>query len=825
LGGRELIKASRYIQAVVNLPELPEDRLYDYRIPDSWNFTPALGSRVLLPFAGRKVEAVVWGAQKPTYQEQLKEVIAVLDDTPFLTKFQLSLIEWLAQRFFCRRQDLLRLFFPPGLNSRTEKCWQLRGTIEEVEEFLKSIPLNEELRINLWAQLQNLSPQFTPFPAFQNEFSPYVSQLIDAGLVNVSWRPKKPKVTFKTINAYSLTSLKNKRNKISLTDKQKRVCQYLATQEQPVASGEILSATRVTASVLEALCRKGLVSKQSLVIERNPFSFQPSPTPIPILNSQQQTALEKIQLALVDNQATFFLLHGVTGSGKTEVYLRSIAETIKQGKEAILLVPEISLTPQTVERVRARFGNDVAVLHSSLSEGERFDQWWRIKNGEVKVVVGARSAVFAPLPNLGLIIIDEEHEFTYKQEEVPRYHAKEVAKELCRRINGVLILGSATPSLESIYAVEKGEKIKLPLTQRIMGRPMPGIRVVDLRQEFKERRFSVLSPPLKKEIEQRLSLKEQVIILLNRRGYATFIICRECGHVLKCPSCDVTLTFHQKPAILRCHYCNYQVLPPNICPHCQSHYIRYFGHGTQRLEEELTKDFPTARIARMDLDTTVRKGSHERIYRQLVKQEIDILLGTQMVAKGLDLPNVTLVGIITADSGLNLPDFRAAERTYQILTQASGRSGRGEKAGTVIIQTFNPEHYSINALVNQDETAFYQQEIAFRRAANYPPFNYLIRLVFSGLDLKEVINVAQEVTSLLKKQLNSLGSENNQIEIIGPHPAIIEKVKNRFRWHTLIKTDALLIIQRLLPGIVSAFLRSRKRGVRIIIDENPYSVL
>ncbi len=354
---------------------------------------------------------------------------------------------------------------------------------------------------------------------------------------------------------------------------------------------------------------------------------------------------------------------------------------------------------------------------------------------------------------------------------------------------------------------------------------MPGIRVVDLRQEFKERRFSVLSPPLKKEIEQRLSLKEQVIILLNRRGYATFIICRECGHVLKCPSCDVTLTFHQKPAILRCHYCNYQVLPPNICPHCQSHYIRYFGHGTQRLEEELTKDFPTARIARMDLDTTVRKGSHERIYRQLVKQEIDILLGTQMVAKGLDLPNVTLVGIITADSGLNLPDFRAAERTYQILTQASGRSGRGEKAGTVIIQTFNPEHYSINALVNQDETAFYQQEIAFRRAANYPPFNYLIRLVFSGLDLKEVINVAQEVTSLLKKQLNSLGSENNQIEIIGPHPAIIEKVKNRFRWHTLIKTDALLIIQRLLPGIVSAFLRSRKRGVRIIIDENPYSVL
>ncbi len=820
-----MTETSRYIQAVVNLPELPEDLLYDYMVPKGWNFTPPSGCRILVPFGRRKVEAIVWGNQQPTYDpEQIKEIIAILDDTPLLNKNQISLIEWMAQRFFCRRQDLLRLFSPPGSNVKTEKCWRLIGTQEEVEEFLNNILISEQVRSKLSQQLQNLSPQFTVFPISKPEFIPYITQLIDAGLIEVSWRLSKPKVKFKKSLAYSLASQESLEIEKTLTEKQRKVYQYLCTQNKPFTSNEILSATSVSASVLTALCQKGVVNKESIIVERSPFLDQPLPKPIPVLNHEQQIALDQILLAISQNQPAFFLLHGVTGSGKTEVYLRAIDKVLKKGKEAIFLVPEISLTPQTVERVRARFGKDVAVLHSSLSDGERFDQWWRIKRGKVKVVVGARSAIFAPLPNLGMIIIDEEHEYTYKQEEVPRYHVREVAKEICRRINGILIMGSATPSLESVYAVQKGELMELTLSERVMGRPMPEIRVVDLRQEFKNRRFAVLSPPLKAEIEARLSLNEQVIILLNRRGYATFIICRECGHVLKCPACDVSLTYHQKPGILRCHYCEYQATPPNICPQCRSHYIRYFGHGTQRLEEELNKDFPTAQVARMDLDSTVRKGSHEKLYRQLVKGEIDILLGTQMVAKGLDLPKVTLVGIIAADSALNLPDFRAAERTYQILTQASGRSGRGEKPGTVIIQTFNPDHYSIKALVDQEETTFYQKELYFREAANYPPFTHLIRLVFSGPDLTNVIEVAQEVTSQIKKEISKV-EPGNKIDVIGPQAAVIEKLKNRFRWHTLIKASKLLVFQQLLPRIIYEFSRKRRKGVRIIIDENPYSVL
>jgi primosomal protein N' (replication factor Y) len=354
---------------------------------------------------------------------------------------------------------------------------------------------------------------------------------------------------------------------------------------------------------------------------------------------------------------------------------------------------------------------------------------------------------------------------------------------------------------------------------------MPQVHLVDLREEFKARRFAVLSPVLKEEIDKRLHRQEQVIILLNRRGFATFILCRECGQVLKCSACDVTLTYHRKPNVLRCHYCDYQTVPPDRCPHCKSHCIRYFGHGTQRLEEELTAEFPNARVARMDLDTTSRKGSHERIYRQLVRGEIDILLGTQMVAKGLDLPNVTLVGIIAADSGLNLPDFRAAERTYQILTQAAGRAGRGAEAGLVVVQTYNPEHYSIKALAEQEEEAFYRQELAYREAANYPPFTHLIRVVFSGLDQQAVENAAHRFTSLLQKALTKLALPPGVMEVIGPQPALIEKIKNKFRWHTLLKTKELVLAERLLPRIVQALHRERRQGVRIIIDENPYSVL
>lgn len=819
------MKTGRYIQVCVNLPELPDNRLYDYHVPADWPFVPALGCRVLVPFAGRRAEAIVWACQEPTYPERIKDVLAVLDELPLLTPEQMSLIDWLARRYFCRRQDFLRLFLPPGLKAQTEKCWRLTGEPEKMTALINHLPLPAEVRQALLEGLAGITKEYTPVPKLPPAIKPYLLQFIEQGFIKISWRPCKPAVNFKTVQAYTLAPELPGAGSGRLTAKQQSVVAFLAKQAAPVTTKEILVATGVTASVVTALCRKGYLTKTTLTVERDPFRQPVASQPIPELNAEQEQALRQICTALQQGETASFLLHGVTGSGKTEVYLQAIAETLKLGKDAIFLVPEIALTPQTVERVRARFGETVAVLHSSLSEGERFEQWWKIKNGEVKVVVGARSAVFAPLPNLGLIIIDEEHEFTYKQEEVPRYHAKEVAAEICRRNKGVLVLGSATPSLESVYAREKGELTGLTLTQRVLGRPMPRVQVVDLRQEFKARRFTVLSPVLKEEIAKRLQRQEQVIILLNRRGFATFILCRECGQVLKCSACDVTLTFHRNPALLRCHYCNYQTVPPDRCPHCKSHYIRYFGHGTQRLEEELTAEFPTARVARMDLDTTSRKGSHEQIYRRLVRREIDILLGTQMVAKGLDLPHVTLVGIVAADSGLNLPDFRAAERTYQLLTQAAGRAGRGEETGLVVVQTYNPEHYSIRALVTQEEEAFYRQELAYRAAANYPPFTHLIRMVFSGPDQQAVKGAAQKMTALLRAALAKLALPPAAMEVIGPQPALIAKIKNKFRWHTLLKTKELGLAERLLPHILQGMHRERRQGVRIIIDENPYSVL
>lgn len=823
---------ARIIKAVVNLPQLPDDRFYDYLVPAEWDEVPTPGMRILAPFGGQRAEAIVWAhASASTSSATLREIIDTLDEEPIFDDLQRRLIDWMAQKFFCRRLDLLRLFLPPGLKMATEKCWRAIADQTEIERYLEKLSLPLDLLERVRVKLKAVTGEFTKIPDLDRPEEQILIKLVRDKMVSTRWLPKKPEITAKTVKAYALRDPSLPASGLKLTPKQELVYDYLAEAKKEVAATQILSATGVSAGVLDTLWKKGLIMKTLLTVERNPFRGkedlvrQGPPEP----NLEQEKALQLIVASLRRSEAKTFLLHGVTGSGKTEVYLRAIEETLGKGKNAIYLVPEISLTPQTVQRVRARFGEDVAILHSSLSIGERFDQWWRIKRGEVKVVVGARSALFAPVPDLGLIIMDEEHEYTYKQEETPRYHSRTVAEELSRLTGSPLILGSATPSLESYQRAETGEIERLVLKKRILDRPLPEIRLVDLRAEFKAKRFAVLSPPLRAGIEETLSRGEQVILLLNRRGYATFVNCRECGHVIKCPSCDVALTYHQRPNILRCHYCGFKEKPPNTCPHCHSHYIRYFGKGTQRLEEELQSLFPQARTVRMDLDTTGRKGSHERIYRQLVEGQIDVLIGTQMVAKGLDLPGVTLVGVVAADSALGLPDFRSAEKTYQILTQAAGRAGRGEKPGVVYIQTFNPEHYSISALARHNEDEFYQKELMYRQAGDFPPFTNLIRLVFSGPEKKAVIQAATEVTAEIKKVFSinqaSPNVERERAVFIGPNPAAIERVQNRYRWQTLIKTKDLSIFYGLLPDTVSALRRKNHGNVRIIIDENPFSML
>lgn len=533
-------------------------------------------------------------------------------------------------------------------------------------------------------------------------------------------------------------------------------------------------------------------------------------------NPEQTKALDTIKQCLDNFLHKVFLLHGVTGSGKTEVYLQSIAYALELGRSSIVLVPEISLTPQTVARFKARFGEKIAVLHSRLIGSKRANEWERIASGEAKIVVGARSAIFAPLKDLGLVVVDEEHETSYKQEDAPRYNARDVAIKRAELSNAVIILGSATPSLESFYAARTGKYTLVELPERIDARLMPEVEIVDMRDEMaRKKAVSIFSHTLQSWIQKDISANKQVILFLNRRGFSTFISCRKCGHVLNCKRCSVSLTyhFHTKKAI--CHHCGYKIDPPDICPECNSNYVKYWGIGTEKVESEVHRLFPSARIARMDTDSTHKRGTHERVLSKFKDHKIDILVGTQMIAKGLDFPKVTLVGVISADTALNLPDFRAGERTFNLLTQVAGRAGRGDAGGRVIIQTYTPGHYSIQAAKNHDYNDFYGKEIVFRKELNLPPFCHMAVLTFRGRKEEKVLKTAESIREKLEKK-NKLKS----LEIIGPAPAAISKIKGMYRWNLFLKSSKVENITSLLGKV----LRNRRRegGVIITVDVEPY---
>lgn len=539
----------------------------------------------------------------------------------------------------------------------------------------------------------------------------------------------------------------------------------------------------------KVLKRKRRKKKEKVVAQTWPLLLTPA----------QREAVEYITGELVKREKSVALLHGVTGSGKTEVYLQAIQENCAAGRQSIVLVPEIALTPQMETRFTARFGEKIAVLHSRLSEGERSEAWRRMRDGEAQVAVGARSAIFAPFSNIGLIIIDEEHEFSYKQEDNPKYHTRDVALHRAQQHGAVVVLGSATPSVESYYRAQQQEYALLSLPQRVQQRALPEIAIVDMREELRRKNRSVFSMALRNAIADRLARAEQTILLINRRGFATFVLCRDCGLVLRCPRCSVSLTYHASDNMLRCHYCLYQHSTPDTCPVCQSRNIRYFGTGTQKIEDELKRSFPTARVLRMDTDTTTRKNSHQEMLDAFERGEADILLGTQMIAKGLDYPNVTLVGIITADSALNLPDFRAGERTFQLMTQAAGRAGRGDKPGQVIVQTYNPEHYSIQAVSEHDYKAFYRQEITVREQLNYPPFHFLIKIVASGDDESEVIRRLQYIADRAGKYA---AKGEIPAEFLGPAPAPLSRLKNQFRWQLFFKGPDQHLLHEILMHTV-----------------------
>ena len=614
------------------------------------------------------------------------------------------------------------------------------------------------------------------------------------------------------------------------------------------AAGATAPVTQLTAqgfsyAVINGLVEREVAEIREEVVERDPFSDLPtSEAPLPTLTAAQAAALTPLLDAATADGGTF-LLRGVTGSGKTRVYIELLREVVgRQGKGAIVLVPEIALTPQTVGRFRSQFGEDVAVLHSALSEGERYDAWRMLRSGERRIAVGARSAVFAPVRDLGAIVVDEEHEGSYKQGEAPRYHAREVAIVRARMTRGVCLLGSATPALESWANVRKGKFSLLELPDRVEGRPLPTVEVVDLRagKDAGGARAGgrsggsragadggaavarVLSPPLVAGIRDRLALEEQTILLLNRRGYASFVQCRDCGHVWQCQRCNVSLTYHRTRRRLICHYCFHEQAPPSRCEECGSESLSFRGLGTEQVERIVAETFPTARVARMDVDTTSGKWSHHEILGRVERREIDILLGTQMIAKGLDFPHVTLVGVINADVGMNLPDFRAGERTFQLLTQVAGRAGRGTRPGQVLVQTALPGHYAVRRALEHDYLGFAERELEERKEPEYPPHTRLANVVISGTDEVRVQEAAESLARWTADAVRQLRA--GTVGLLGPAPCAIDRIRDRWRWHFLLRSHSA----RRLGAVCRALYETHGTGsgaIRVTVDRDPVALL
>jgi len=588
----------------------------------------------------------------------------------------------------------------------------------------------------------------------------------------------------------------------------------------------LAAAAGASTAVVDQLYAKQILRVEYQEQRRAPYPEQfKEETPLLItLTGEQKNAISEITAGLAAAGQRVFMLHGVTGSGKTEVYMHCVEEALQRGRQTITLVPEISLTSQLVKLYRERFSDRVAVLHSRMSDGERYDEWQRITSGAAPVVLGARSAVLAPLRDPGLIIIDEEHEWSYKQEETPRYHARAVALYRTQKSNGVLLLGSATPSMESFCRALPGGVYKLlKLENRIASRHMPAVRIVDMRAETRAGNGGIFSRALLHKLRHTLDNKEQAIIFLNRRGLNTLVVCRECGHVVKCPRCDVSLTYHGD-GNLRCHYCNFLIRASRVCPECGSRQVGYFGAGTQRVERELKDSLPESRVLRMDADTTTRKGSHQRILESFAAAEADILVGTQMIAKGLDLPGVTLVGVINADITLHMPDFRAAERTFQLLAQVAGRTGRGDLPGEVIIQTYTPEHYAVQMAAKHDFIRFFNHELALRRSMGYPPFSKMVRLLISGQDEAMVREAAEKLRDRLDDF--TLAHEGSKIFITGPAPAPIGRLKENYRWHIVVWSGDNRRLRRVLEDLrrENGFALPGK-GLRLTVDVDPISLM
>ncbi|OAH53714.1 primosomal protein N' [Domibacillus aminovorans] len=792
---------------IVDVAVMQTDRPFDYEIPERWQEVIQPGMRVIVPFGPRHVQGFVLEIKVDTEIRKLKPIVEPMDIIPVLSEELMKLAHWLTIESLCFKISALHVMLPAAMKVKYSKLIRLTGE--------KSLP----------PELASLFKGQTEIPW---------EEASDAGAL-ADIRKEVKKGTIEVIYSVKSKGRKKTVRMVRCLLSEEALAETVGTMaKNAVKQKEALLAfsgrrgnwltlkeTGMSSATAKSLLGKGWIEEKQEEMYRDPHSgrhFEPD-KPLKLTENQQE-AIEPILATINDGTTETFLLHGVTGSGKTEIYLQSISQVIEKGQEAIVLVPEISLTPQMTERFKRRFGNDVAVLHSGLSIGEKYDEWRKISRKEVKVVVGARSAVFAPFENIGLIIIDEEHETSYKQEENPRYHARDVAIWRAAYYDCPVILGSATPSLESFARAKKGVYTLLTLDNRVNDRPLPSVDIIDMREELREGNRSMFSRTLFDKIKDRLEKEEQTVLFLNKRGYSSFIMCRDCGYVAGCPHCDVSMTYHRHRHQLKCHYCGYEEPAPNICPECGSEHIRHFGTGTQKVEEELLKLLPEVRIIRMDVDTTGTKGSHERLLRQFANKEADILLGTQMIAKGLDFPDITLVGVLSADTMLHLPDFRSSEKTFQLLTQVSGRAGRHHLPGEVVVQTYTPEHYSIQLAAEQNYESFYQQEMTMRKMGGYPPFYYLALINVSHKEAIEASSAANKIVTKIKPSLSPAAV------ILGPVASPIARINDRYRWQCLIKYKREPKLTAVLKEVLEHYAKQGKSNELLVsVDIHPYMLM
>jgi len=801
-----------FINVALNIPS---DKIFTYEVPADMEGEVETGKRVFVPFGNRKRTGFIIETLSSCDLKNIKPITEILDDEPLFGTGDLDFYQWIANYFMYPLGKALAEIIPSGSEKKdffwitpqaTETDILLPPAQEKLLEFLRQYP--QGIAVSSITKISGLK-----------NVSSTVRKLHLAGLLQIE---KKQNKQLSVQSEIIVTLDEGKISKAKLTEKQKNVLEFIQTKG-PISLNALIEQSGISGAIIKRLQLKGLISFTASERIRSASldsAISQNKNPI-ILNVQQNRVMEEISRYLEKNTFTPILLHGVTGSGKTEIYLKAIEKVLKNDGSAIYLVPEIALTPQLISRVAGRFNEQqIAVLHSGIAESVRYDQWRQIKRGLINLVIGTRSALFAPLPNLKLIIVDEEHDASYKQDERLCYHARDLAVLKAKMASAIVITGSATPSVRTFFNAQTKKYRHLELSRRVDDRPMPVVEIIDMKaQQEKAGKTPILSDTLIERINETLAKKEQVLLFLNKRGFDTFLVCADCGYNFRCPNCAVSLKNHVAEGVVKCHYCDYTIKSLPLCPSCKSSRILSYGVGTQKLEKEIEKIFPEARMQRMDSDTTFQKGSQEKILKALEARKIDILIGTQMITKGHDFPFITLVGVISADTSLNMPDFRAAEKTFQLITQVAGRGGRGDYPGKVIIQTFNPEHYALKHAQNHDYKSFYTEEIEFREALQYPPFGRIINLRLSSIKKDSLIEEAHRLGKMAKKLSARQG---NIAEIIGPAESPLAKIRGRFRWQMLIKGTDINALHQIAREIINT---NKNSHVRITADVDPESFM